>query len=140
MSRPTSFRLPRDLIERLDQEATATGITVTALVASTLDEGLKTRRFPGIIYRDGPTGRRAGLARGPDVWEVVRAFKEASGNEERRVQELADQFELPAQQVRRAIDFYAVFPDEIEARIVADTRAAERLRERVDRRERLLRV
>jgi hypothetical protein len=43
---------------------------VTALVTAVLDEGLKIGRFSGIVYRDGPTGRRAGLAAGPDVWEV----------------------------------------------------------------------
>jgi hypothetical protein len=30
---------------------------------------------PGIVFRDGPTGRRAGLAAGPDVWEVVSALR-----------------------------------------------------------------
>jgi len=72
MTRPTSFRLSDDLVERLDAEAAASGTSVSALVASVLDEGLKTRRFPGIVYSDGPTGRRAGLLGGPEVWEVVR--------------------------------------------------------------------
>ncbi len=26
---------------------------------------------PGVVFRDGPTGRRAGLAAGPDVWEII---------------------------------------------------------------------
>ncbi|MGA2830658.1 MAG: hypothetical protein ABSF03_31600, partial [Streptosporangiaceae bacterium] len=32
---------------------------------------------PGIVFRAGPTGRRASLASGPDVWEAVRAIKSA---------------------------------------------------------------
>jgi hypothetical protein len=67
---PTSFRLPEDLLKRLDDEASSRGTSVTALVTAVLDEGLKIGRFSGIVYRDGPTGRRAGLAAGPDVWEV----------------------------------------------------------------------
>jgi hypothetical protein len=26
---------------------------------------------PGIAFRDGPSGRRAALAGGPDVWEAI---------------------------------------------------------------------
>lgn len=32
---------------------------------------------PGIVFKDGPTGRRAALAMGPDVWEVVTYIKES---------------------------------------------------------------
>ena len=60
MARPTSFRLPEDLLEQLDQEADASGTSVTSLVASLLNEGINTRRFPGVIYRDGPTGHLGG--------------------------------------------------------------------------------
>jgi hypothetical protein len=28
-----------------------------------------------IVFRTGPTGRRAGLVDGPDVWEIVRAVR-----------------------------------------------------------------
>ncbi len=73
MARPTSFRLSSELLARLEEEAARTGSTVTGLVSGLLDEGLKTRRFPGIVYRDGPAGRRARLVGGPDVWELYRA-------------------------------------------------------------------
>ncbi|MBA3303406.1 MAG: ribbon-helix-helix protein, CopG family, partial [Acidimicrobiia bacterium] len=75
MVRPTSFRLPEELLARLDEEGRTAGSSLSALVVSLLDEGLKTRRFPGIAYRPGPTGRRAGLVAGPDVWEVVRDLR-----------------------------------------------------------------
>ena len=138
MARPTSFRLPEKLLERLDGEAAARGMSVTALVATILDEGLKVGRFPGILYRDGPTGRRAGLIGGPDVWEIVCGLKQTPGEGEPRVRALAEQLDLTPARVRLAIDFWATFPDEIEARMAADERAAERLREQIDRRERLL--
>jgi len=45
--RPTSFRLPDELLARLDEEASSRGTSVSSLVSSVLDEGLKTRHFPG---------------------------------------------------------------------------------------------
>ncbi|MBM2811603.1 MAG: copG [Chloroflexi bacterium] len=138
MARPTSFRLPGALLDRLSDEAAARGMSVTALVATVLDEGLKTSPFPGIVYRDGPTGRRAGLAGGPDVWEIVRDLKHVQGPGEQRVQALAQQIGLPAQRIRLALAFYAAFPEEIEERIAADERAAARLRVLIDQRNRLL--
>lgn len=138
MARPTSFRLPEDLLERLDQEADARGTSVTSLVTTLLSEGIKTRRFPGVIFRDGPTGRRAGLVAGPDIWEVVRAVGETGGRGEKRMIAVADTTSLPLSQVRMAIDFYTTFPDEIDQRIDADEREAQRVRELIDRREHLL--
>ena len=138
MARPTSFRLPEELLERLDNEATSTGSSATTLVTNILDEGLKTRRFPGIVYRDGPTGRRAAVVGGPDVWEIIRALKQTPGKDERRVRTLADELALSTAQIRLAIDFYGVNPAEVDDRIAADDLAAEQLSERINRRERLL--
>lgn len=138
MARPTSFRLPEDLVFRLDEEATDQQTSVSGLVISLLDEGLKTRQFPGVVYRDGPAGRRAGLLSGPDVWEIVRDVKRASGRGESRIRRVAEQGGLTDAQVRLAVDFYAAFPAEIDVRIAADDQAADRVRARVARREHLL--
>ncbi len=138
MARPTSFRLPEELLARLDDEATSSGGSATSLVATILDEGLKTRRFPGITYRDGPTGRRASIVGGPDIWEIIRALKQSPGKDERRVVALSDELGLSPVQIRLAIDFYGVNPSEVDDRITADDVFAQQLRERIDRRERLL--
>ncbi len=138
MPRPTSFRLDEQLLERLDAEARAASVSVTSLVATLLDEGLKSRRFPGIVYRDGEAGRRAGLLGGPDVWEIVRAVKQLTGSGEQRIRRLAGELEMPVDRVRLAVDFYAANPDEIEQRVAGDETAATRIREAVARRERLL--
>jgi hypothetical protein len=136
--RPTSFRLPEELLERLDDEASATGVSATALLGAILDEGLKTRRFPGIVYRDGPTGRRAAIVGGPDVWEIIRSLKQTTGKDDRRVRTLADELGLSPTQIRLAVDFYGANPAEVDGRIADDELSAEQLRERIDRRERLL--
>ena len=138
VARPASFRLPEDLVERIGHEASSRHTSVTALVTTLLDEGLKTRQFPGVVYRDGPAGRRAGVVGGPDVWEIIRAVERAPGKGERRLRHVADELGLPAHQLRLAVDFYAAFPGDVDERIAADERAAQRLRTAVERRERLL--
>lgn len=138
MPRPTSFRLDEDLLERLEAESGAASMSVTSLVSSLLDEGLKTRQFPGVVYRPGPTGRRAALVGGPDVWEVIRDLRSWPGRGMERVESLARGLGLPQGAVRLATDFYCAFPDEVDVRIEADERAAEQIRLRAQRREALL--
>jgi len=79
---------------------------------------------PGIMFRPGPTGRRAALAGGPDVWEVVRAVRSARAAEP----ELADDGLLglvagnagtPLGLVRAAVRYWASYPEEVDAEISA---------------------
>ena len=137
MARPTSFRLSSDLLAWLDEEASATGMTVSALVTGLLEEGLRIRRFPGVAFRDGPAGRRAGLVGGPDVWEVIRDVRATSGRGEAKIRRVAADAGLSASQVRLAVEYYAAFPDEIDARLAVEERTAVQLRELVTRRDRL---
>jgi hypothetical protein len=51
--------------------------TARALLERLVTEGLDTLHHPGIVYRDGPTGRRAALAVGPDVWEVITLIRDS---------------------------------------------------------------
>ena len=138
MPRPTSFRLPEELLDRLDAESRSARTSVTQLVAALLDEGLKIRRFPGVVYRTGPAGRRAALLGGPDVWEVARDRAHAPGQGMERVENVAAEVGLPVTSVLLAVDFYAAFPGEIDALIEADERAAEEVRRQAGRREQLL--
>ena len=138
MPRPTSFRLDDELLERLDAESRAASQSTTSLVSSLLDEGLKTRAFPGVVYRPGPTGRRAALMGGPDVWEVIRDLRHWPGRGMERVERLAEDIDLPVGLVSLAADFYSAFPDEIDARIEANEQAAEEVRRRIEQRENLL--
>jgi hypothetical protein len=31
---------------------------------------------PGVIFKDGPSGRRAALGYGPDIWEIIKFLGE----------------------------------------------------------------
>jgi hypothetical protein len=138
MARSTSFRLPAGLLERLEEESRARGSTTTSLVATMLDEGLKARRFPGVVYRDGPAGRRAGLGGGPDVWEVVRDLRSAPGTGMGRNEHVSLETGIPVVSVRLAADFYVAHAEEVDALIDADEAAAQRIQRTIEQRERLL--
>ncbi len=138
MPRPTSFRLEDELLERLEAEGRAASMSTTSLVSSLLDEGLKTREFPGVVYRPGPTGRRAGLVGGPDVWEVIRDLRGWSGRGMERIEGIAEELDLSVSMVGLAADFYSAFPEEIDTRIEANEQAAEQIRSRIEQRENLL--
>src|SRR4051812_49143995 len=89
MSRSTtSLRLDDKLRERLAMLAEAEGTSLTALVERLLREGLAVAAHPGIVFKPGPTGRRAALAGGPDVWEIASALRQTSGSESERIDAL----------------------------------------------------
>ena len=138
MSKPASLLLPDDVHSRLNDESCRVASAPSTLAVAQIDEGLRMRRFPGIVFRDGPTGRRAGLANGPDVWEVVRDLKMARGADRQPVDVVAEETGLAIRQVDLAADYYAAFPDEIDSRIATDARVAEELRSLANRRQRLL--
>lgn len=94
--------------------------------ARLIDAGLRMAGHPGIVFRHGPSERRAGLAAGPDVWEVVALLRGIPGTIDQRVAKAARQLGLAAGQVRVASRYYAEFPDEIDTQIVSNEEAADR--------------
>lgn len=123
---------------RLEARAAAEGIAERALLERLVAEGLDTLQHPGIMYRDGPTGRRAALAVGPDVWEVISALRYTSGSEEERITTLAGQFGLHARHIRTAIDFAAAHREVIDEQVAANDAAAERARRLAEQRASLM--
>jgi uncharacterized protein (DUF433 family) len=122
----------------LEAQAQAEGISERALLERLIVEGLATLRHPGIVYRDGPSGRRAGLAGGADVWEVVSALRFTKGRENQRIAQLAEQFGLHPAQIRVALDFAALHRAEVDARVAANDAAAEQVRLLAEQRAKLM--
>lgn len=81
---------------------------------------------PGIVFRDGPAGRRAALAAGPDIWEIASLLRELEGSPERRVAKGAGRLGLEVAHIRIATRYYSEFSDEIDAEIEANEQAADR--------------
>src|SRR5882757_1718092 len=77
MTTPLSIRFDAALLARLRRRAGATaGSTTSALAQRLIDEGLRMADHPGVIFKDGPSGRRAALAYGPDIWEIIKFLRE----------------------------------------------------------------
>jgi uncharacterized protein (DUF433 family) len=88
------------------------GTTRTRLAERLLEEGLRLVEHPGIAFRDGPAGRRAGLAgSGLDVWEVIETIRGNGG----RLEAAAEYHAIPLSRVEAAARYYAAFPEEIDA-------------------------
>lgn len=139
MSRSTtSIRLEDELRERLATLAASEGTTITELIERFVREGLDSAGHPGIVFKGGPSGRRAALAGGPDVWEIVSALRDTHGSEAKRVGMLAEQFGIHERQVVIALDYAAAHREEIEARIQANVHALAEAERVVVERERLL--
>lgn len=136
--RATSYRLDPEIKARLQDQAVTEGVSERALLERLVGEGLDILHHPGIVYRDGPTGRRAALAVGPDVWEIVSALRYTKGGQERRVATLAEQFGLHPRHIRIAIDFAASHREQIEAQVAANDAAAEQARQTAESRARLM--
>jgi hypothetical protein len=86
-------------------------------------EGIAVSDHPGIVFKPGPSGRRAALAGGPDVWEIVSALRRITGSEAERVAALAGEFGLHERQVLTALNYAAANSEEIDARVRANDRA-----------------
>jgi hypothetical protein len=134
----TSIRLDDTLRTRLAELADAEDTTVTELIERFVREGLDTAAHPGVAFKPGPSGRRAALAGGPDVWEIVAALRDIHGSEAERVAALAQQFGIHERQVGIALDYAAAHREEIEARVQANERALGAAERVAVERERLL--
>ena len=121
MSTPRSIRFEPGVVSRLaDYVARRPGLSGASVAARLVDEGLRMEEHPGVIFRDGPAGRRATLVGGPDVWEVIRAVRSARAAEPELSQsDVLDLVEvnsgLPPRQLQTAVDYWGAYPAEVDA-------------------------
>jgi len=131
MSSPRSVRFDDDVIRRLDRYVRShPGTSASSLANIFVDEALRAEEHPGIVFRPGPTGRRAGLVGGPDVWEVIGALQAVRAEDsdladESLVAVVAEATGLSPRVVRIATRYYAAYPAEVEERIAANHEAAQ---------------
>ena len=123
MPAPRSVRFDESTIERLTAYCLKRpGLSLSGAAAALVEEGLRMDLHPGIIFRDGPSGRRAALVGGPDVWEVIRAIKQLRTQEPaikagEAISVIADATGVAGEVISCAVNYYAAFPDEVEAEI-----------------------
>lgn len=139
MTSPLSIRFDAALLERLRRRAGSQNSTPSGLAQRLVDEGLRSQEHPGILFRDGPSGRRAALVAGPDVWEVIGSVRASGAKDEKRaIAAAAAEMTLSPTQVQLALEYYGSFPVEIDTQIAENERAGTEAAEAWRARQRLL--
>lgn len=115
-SRAKGIRVPLEIDQAVRDEMKRRGVGEwSTMVVELVSEGLRMRRAPGVVFVDGPVGRRPVIAgTGLDVWEVIAAWHEV-GRDYRRLRAAYDWLTEP--QLRAALSYYEAYPAEIDERL-----------------------
>lgn len=119
------------------------GLSHSGAAALLVDEGLRMDAHPGVLFREGPAGRRAVLVGGPDVWEVVRAVRSARASEpdlagDEILALVAESTGLSRRMLDTAVAYYTAYPTEVDDLIREADDAEHALESAVERRRSLL--
>lgn len=114
-----SLRVPEPLENEIKREIARRGMREWSQgVLQLIDEAIRVSRAPGIVFVDAWDGRRAALAfSGLEIWEIIRFWKARDENWEVFRGEFE---ELSEQQLRAAVNYYRLYPDEIDARLAEE--------------------
>jgi hypothetical protein len=121
------IRIGEDTLRTLRERSRRGGEPLARLAERYIEEGLRADRHPGIMFRNGPAGRRAVVIGGPDVWEVVGAIRNMPERGEARVPALAERLGISENKVRVAVRYYSEYPAEIDDWIASNDEEADRL-------------
>ena len=66
--------------------------------------------YPGIVFRDGPSGRRPAVLGGPDVWKVIQTFMA----EDRDTRATSENLNVRPGLIEAALAYYADNREEID--------------------------
>ncbi|MFY9825706.1 MAG: DUF433 domain-containing protein [Thermoanaerobaculia bacterium] len=113
------IRISDQLDREITNESETRGKSWSAITNELLEEAIRMRRTPGIVFVDGVTGRRAALPGGLDVWEIIATWLEGG----RSYAELRKNYPwLTETQLRAALAYYELYPSEIDARLEREAR------------------
>jgi hypothetical protein len=125
---PVSLDLDAATVDRLAERGRETGQSQSALAQRYIEEGLRMERHPGIVFVDGPAGRRPALRGGPDVWEMVPEIRSVDPDDTKEIEAIAGWMAISVFAVQAAIGYYAEFRNEIDAWVAMNDELAEQLR------------
>ena len=131
------IRIEADTVRALRERSAQSGEPIVRLAQRYIDEGMRLDRHPGVAFRTGPAGRRAIIAGGPDVWEVIVAAREAPERGEELVAALARRIGVPSDKIRIAMRYYAEYPAEVDRFIAMVEEEAERHEQTLERERQL---
>ena len=107
-----SLRLPPETMSEIERMAKESGQDFTNITKELLEEAIKMRRCPGVLFAKGTSGRRARVAgTGIEVWEVIATLKSLK-NDLKRLRKTYHW--LSNEQIKAALGYYTAYPREIE--------------------------
>lgn len=114
-----SLRVPEPLEAEIKREIARRGVREWSTgVLQLIDEAIRMSRAPGIVFVDAWDGRRAALAfSGLEIWEIVAFYKQRGDDWEGFRKDFE---ELTEQQLRAAVNYYKLYPAEIDARLAKE--------------------
>jgi uncharacterized protein (DUF433 family) len=119
------MRLSKRMEALVDVEAKRTGRSKGAIVEALADEALRMRLFPGIGFMGRDWDRRAWvMGTGLDVWQVIDIYKDVGS-----VERMVEGWSINERQIQLALDYYKMFPEEVDAAIAENRRPIEQLEE-----------
>jgi uncharacterized protein (DUF433 family) len=124
-----SMRIPKELIKELKAITQESGKDFSTVTKELLQEAIKMRRCPGIVFTVGVSGYRARIAgTGIEVWEVIASYKSI----DKDLKRLRKTYRwLTEQQLKAAIGYWKTYPDEIDHLITQnESWTKERIHER----------
>ena len=118
-----SLRLPPETLREIEQMSRESGKDFSAITKDLLEEAIKMRRCPGVVFVEGTSGRRARVAgAGIEVWEIIAASQSVKKDPAR----LQKSFHwLSPEQLRAALAYYSAYPQEIDRQIEKNQRWSE---------------
>lgn len=114
-----SLRVPEALEAEIKHEIARRGVREwSSGVLQLIDEAIRVSRAPGIVFVNAREGRRAALAfSGLEIWEIIAFYKERGENWEAFRNDFE---ELTEQQLHAAVNYYKLYPAEIDARLAKE--------------------
>ena len=124
-----SLRIPEEILKEIEQIAEDSQKDFSSVANELLEEAVKIHRCPGIIFTEGVRGRRARVAgTGVEVWEVIATYN-GVGENLRRLRQAYHW--LTDQQLKSALGYYRVYPEEIDRLIaVSESWTSDRVHKR----------
>jgi uncharacterized protein (DUF433 family) len=115
-----SLRLPQETLQEIERMAQESGKDFSAVTKDLLEEAIKMRRCPGIVFAEGTSGRRARVsASGIEVWEIIATYQSLKKDGGR----LKKTYHwLSPEQLRAALAFYSAYPEQIDRQIEKNQR------------------
>jgi hypothetical protein len=121
MTSPSSVRFEPAVLSRLNTFVAANrDLTLSSASNRLVDEALRMHEHPLIAFKIGPAGQRARVIGGPDVWEIVGAVRSVRESDPALAGDdvlalVAETSGVPMAFIRAALDYWADYPDEVDA-------------------------